>query len=251
MKWTTMDEDLRIHQKLDDEPNDVGGLSAQELKEKFDQAGLAIQKYLNETHLPEEETAVAEALEEAKAYTDERVVAVSSGDMETSVYDTKKRCMDVYDYADAKANEAKADTSRLGYICYGTSIQDFYNSEGTLSRPSNLLDLRGIWPAGSNQIIAPAGAKAVMVTLHVGWTAKVNGGCYLELKVNGVTKQTFTGPSFRSNNSVLLEASPMMMTTVEPGDTVTVYLRASKGTGAAGETGSSIYIRAVRVEFIM
>lgn len=45
--------DLNIIQKLDDEPNDVGGLTAQELKTTFDQAGNTIQEYLNETLIPE------------------------------------------------------------------------------------------------------------------------------------------------------------------------------------------------------
>ena len=44
--------DLNIIQQLADEPNDVDGLSAQDLKEKFDEAGLTIQKWLNETLLP-------------------------------------------------------------------------------------------------------------------------------------------------------------------------------------------------------
>lgn len=43
-----LNEDLAIHQKLDDEPNDVGGLSAGELKALFDRAPLIIQKYINE-----------------------------------------------------------------------------------------------------------------------------------------------------------------------------------------------------------
>lgn len=45
--------DLAIIQKLDDEPNDVGGLTAAELKARFDQAGLTIQKYINQTLVPE------------------------------------------------------------------------------------------------------------------------------------------------------------------------------------------------------
>lgn len=44
--------DLKIIQKLDDYPNDVGGLSADELKAKFDEAGETIAEYLNETLLP-------------------------------------------------------------------------------------------------------------------------------------------------------------------------------------------------------
>lgn len=90
MKLTTLDEDLRIHQKLEDEPNDVGGLSAQALKEKFDQAGVTIQKYLNETHLPEEEQAVAGALSEAKAYTDKKTAVVADAVSRAKGYTDQK-----------------------------------------------------------------------------------------------------------------------------------------------------------------
>lgn len=46
-------KDLDIIQKLDDEPNDVGGLSAQELKATFDRAGNLIKEYINETLIPQ------------------------------------------------------------------------------------------------------------------------------------------------------------------------------------------------------
>ena len=46
-------DDLNIIQKLDDEPNDVGGMSSAELKATFDKSGLIIQKYINETLIPE------------------------------------------------------------------------------------------------------------------------------------------------------------------------------------------------------
>lgn len=41
------DADLDIIQKLDDEPNDVGGLTSSELKAKFDEAGNTIKDWLN------------------------------------------------------------------------------------------------------------------------------------------------------------------------------------------------------------
>ena len=47
-KIESLNEDLAVHQKLDDEPNDVGGLSSEELKALFDSAPLAIQRYINE-----------------------------------------------------------------------------------------------------------------------------------------------------------------------------------------------------------
>lgn len=52
MALTEFTEDLNIIQKLDDEPNDVGGLTSAELKEKFDEAGLKIQTWINEVFIP-------------------------------------------------------------------------------------------------------------------------------------------------------------------------------------------------------
>ena len=46
------EDDLVIIQKLDDEPNDVGGLTAAELKAEFDKGNLTAQKYINETLIP-------------------------------------------------------------------------------------------------------------------------------------------------------------------------------------------------------
>lgn len=47
-----LDGDLNIIQKLDDEPNDVGGLTSAELKAKFDESGNIIKEYINETLIP-------------------------------------------------------------------------------------------------------------------------------------------------------------------------------------------------------
>lgn len=46
-------KDLNIIQALDDEPNDVGGLSAQELKAKFDEAGNVIKDFINDSLIPQ------------------------------------------------------------------------------------------------------------------------------------------------------------------------------------------------------
>lgn len=45
-------KDMNIIAKLDNEPNDMGGLTAEQLKAKFDEGGLALQKYINEVILP-------------------------------------------------------------------------------------------------------------------------------------------------------------------------------------------------------
>ena len=52
MALEKLTKDLDIIQKLDDEPNDVSGLTAQELKEKFDESGNSIKTFLNETLIP-------------------------------------------------------------------------------------------------------------------------------------------------------------------------------------------------------
>lgn len=62
MAFTKLTKDMGIIAKLDDEPNDVGGLSAAQLKEKFDEAGQAVKEYLNETLLPELAAATAAAM---------------------------------------------------------------------------------------------------------------------------------------------------------------------------------------------
>ena len=45
--------DLYIISLLDDEPNDVGGMSSAELKAKFDEAANTIKTYINESLIPE------------------------------------------------------------------------------------------------------------------------------------------------------------------------------------------------------
>lgn len=47
-----LDGDLNIIQKLDDEPNDVGGMTSAELKATFDKAGNIIKDYLNNQLVP-------------------------------------------------------------------------------------------------------------------------------------------------------------------------------------------------------
>lgn len=52
MSLPKFNEDMQIISKLADEPNDVGGLSANELKAKFDEAGTLIKAFINDTLLP-------------------------------------------------------------------------------------------------------------------------------------------------------------------------------------------------------
>lgn len=53
MALTRLNKDMNIVSALDDQPNDVGGLTAAELKAKFDEGGNAIKLYLNGTLIAE------------------------------------------------------------------------------------------------------------------------------------------------------------------------------------------------------
>ena len=53
MVLNRFDKNMSIIAALDDEPNDVGGLSATELKAKFDEGGEALQEYINQVLIPQ------------------------------------------------------------------------------------------------------------------------------------------------------------------------------------------------------
>lgn len=62
---TYFDGNVNIIQELDDEPNDVGGLTSAELKAKFDEGANIIKKFINESLIPE--VLAEEATEAARA----------------------------------------------------------------------------------------------------------------------------------------------------------------------------------------
>lgn len=91
MAFTQVSKDMDIIAALDDEPNDVGGLTAAQLKAKFDEGGKALKTYINDTLIPELEsstggasigvsasgitaTKLNAALEELKAAVDEATI---------------------------------------------------------------------------------------------------------------------------------------------------------------------------------
>lgn len=193
MKLTTLDEDLKIHQKLEDEPNDVGGLSAQALKEKFDQAGVTIQKYLNETHLPEEEKAVEDALSEAKAYTDAKTITMDRGNMKTAVYDAKKRHRDIFDYTDEKIEELKGTKTSGAWICSGRC--KIYASMGetvTVGQLTELADPDGLWSETAKAFTVPEGGRVALLFLHASSSKGQNSESYVRVFVDGVEQTSRT-----------------------------------------------------------
>lgn len=61
MAFTQVSKDMDIIAALDDEPNDVGGLTAAQLKAKFDEGGKALKTYINGTLLTELESSTGGA----------------------------------------------------------------------------------------------------------------------------------------------------------------------------------------------
>lgn len=56
MSISKLNDDMYIISKLDDEPNDVGGMSSSSLKRSFDESGIKIQEYINKILIPELES---------------------------------------------------------------------------------------------------------------------------------------------------------------------------------------------------
>ena len=109
-----LDGDLNIIQKLDDEPNDVGGLTSAELKAKFDESGNIIKKYINETLIPAvlAEDATEESRKQAEAA---RVAAeqVRQTNEETRKSNEAARVTAEGNRATAEGARANAETARV------------------------------------------------------------------------------------------------------------------------------------------
>lgn len=77
LEITYLDGDLNIIQKLDDEPNDVGGMTSAELKAKFDEGSNTIKEFINESLIPE--LLAADATEATRAASEAERVSNEEG----------------------------------------------------------------------------------------------------------------------------------------------------------------------------
>lgn len=108
-----LDGDLNIIQKLDDEPNDVGGLTSAELKAKFDESGNIIKKYINETLIPAVLT--EDATEESRKQAEAARVAAEQGRVtaeEGRVSSEAARVSAEQARANAEASRVSAESAR-------------------------------------------------------------------------------------------------------------------------------------------
>ena len=102
-----LDGDMNIIQKLDDEPNDVGGMTAAELKAEFDKAGNIIKKYINETLVPA--VLADDATEAARAAAEEQRINAER----FRIYAEQNRARAEEFRALAEENRANAEKERV------------------------------------------------------------------------------------------------------------------------------------------
>lgn len=112
--------DMNIIARLPDEPNDVGGLSAAELKAKFDEAGKTLQAYINNTLIPKLESDI-----NAAALGVSGSGAIQGSALADGAVTTAKLADGAVTYAklanntitDAKLSEKCVSTAKLGDRC--------------------------------------------------------------------------------------------------------------------------------------
>lgn len=259
MAFTPFAEDMNIIAKLQDEPNDADGLTADELKARFDAAGLTVQQYINESLLPDAQREIADALESAKGYTDQKVVAIGAGDMTMAVYDPARKRADVFAYTDTVA-KAQADAVR-GEVQSTYSAARWYgkdliatSSSGGDSGTGNgsertypiefdvMHDPLGMVGTDKRTITVPQGATRLMMTNYINF----NRTTYLEVSVNGII-----AVSRKNQNEIHAYVDSFIeswiVLDVKAGDRITVALRA---TCLSGMEAAWAYLRRFRLEVL-
>lgn len=126
MALSKFEKDMNIVAALDDEPNDVGGLTAAELKAKFDEGGNAVKKYLNETLTDELDDALS-GLSDGKVDATTTVnghplsedVTVTKADVGLENVDNTSDVDKPISTAQQEALNLKADKSELAGVVLG------------------------------------------------------------------------------------------------------------------------------------
>lgn len=150
MSLSTFDKDVSIIAKLDDDPNATGGLTAAELKSRFDEAANIIKSWLNNTHIPELQklenlvdgyqallgtvktletiiTPTDDAIPTSKAVLD-AISEIGGGDMLRSVYDTDKDGV-----IDVAATAKKLASDIIFSLTGGVTASGIFDGSGDFS----------------------------------------------------------------------------------------------------------------------
>lgn len=149
------DGDLNIIQKLDDEPNDVGGLTSAELKAEFDKAGNTIKTYINETLIPA--ILSEDATEKGRQAAETARVAAEKSRVEVE----KTREAAEAARVEAENGRAAAEKDR--------QVWEYYNEQRTYV-PGNKVFYQG------SSFVCTTPAQGILPTEKTHWTVIVEKG---------------------------------------------------------------------------
>lgn len=212
MTLSPFNKDVNIVSKLDDDPNNTGGLTAAEFKARFDEAAGLIKAWLNGTHVPELQkladiVAIIETVKtlQTELTSDDSAIPTSAavlkaiqdaggGDMSTGTYDKDKD--GVVDFADA-ANTAKKLANSITFALTG-----YLSASGSFDGSSNFsLDITSINPDGLSKAtpISKGGTDATDAA-----TACDNLGALSKEKGGSVAGPAIFNGQFTANEKVIL-----------------------------------------------
>ena len=106
-------DDLNIIQKLDDEPNDVGGMTSAELKETFDRSGNLIKNFINDKLIPAvvASNATEVAREQAEAAREQAEAARKTAESEREQAESARKTAET-EREQTEAGRKTAETAR-------------------------------------------------------------------------------------------------------------------------------------------
>lgn len=200
MAFTKLTKDMGIIAKLEDEPNDVGGLTAAQLKAKFDEAGEAVKAYLNDTLLAElAAPTAADAL--GAALNGENV--------------TVQHALDMLALAGVKS----------GNVPLGG-----YEGDLLRKRSDALYDLEWVQPtmfttftfAASDWIAGEEGVYLLTIPQNYHQRAGANFGCVLRHQVDGVLKSN-TWAALGTQSAWDPDTADIVLTSPDPYDGVALF----------------------------
>lgn len=232
MAITTFTDDMDIIAALDDEPNDVGGLTAAQLKAKFDEAGNTIQTYINDSLIPELDAVNLPYQYGSPTTMKEQIDNIVLGQVPDASITTAKLADDAVTSAKIAdgvvwSKDETATSSTLSLFDATTPDDIFVNLAG-------LQLIQSYTTAGSYSWTVPTGVTNVTVALIGGG----GSGAARSTVSSSTTNHYCTGGG--SGEALLLEDY-----TVTPGNNISIVIGAggtsvSKTSSSGGQSGDGV-----------